>query len=222
MGVIKMVDMYEGSTPANCDYDVVENCLSFGQALDRLIERENDDKDTNEYGIRIRTWPEGIVIRIQTPDQGSKMTNRYLYKNHKNKNIPWVPNNEFIFNHFWEVVKFVKNEDVITDKEIINKMTASMYDNKNYEAWFKNPEIQKEFDEYRRSGEKLRKAYDRYCNFVNKIEDNDKCSPHCAKKCLNECHKAKTKQSNNKVKAIVIIETKPNGETLRRIEKELK
>ena len=97
-----------------------------------------------------------------------------------------------------------------------------MYDNKNYEAWFKNLEIQKEFDEYRRSGEKLRKDYDRYCNFVNKIEDNDKCSPHCAKKCINECHKDKTKQSNNKVKAIVIIETKPNGETLRRIEKELK
>ena len=200
-----MVDMYEGSTPANCDYDVVENCLSFGQALDRLIERENDDKDTNEYGIRIRTWPEGIVIRIQTPDQGSKMTNRYLYKNHKNKNIPWVPNNEFIFNHFWEVVKFVKNEDVITDKEIINKMTASMYDNKNYEAWFKNPDVQKEINNCRRKCEELKKDYAKYRNLVtnDKTEDNDKCSPHCAKKCLNECHKAKTK-SNCKVKAIII------------------
>lgn len=206
MEVTKMVDMYEvRETPDNCNYDVVVGCLSFCQALDKLIDRENDDKDTNEYGIRIRTWPEGIVIRIQTPDANSKMTKRYLYKNHEGKNIPWVPNNEFIFNHFWEVVKFVKNEDVITDKEIISKMTASMYDNKNYEAWFKNPEVQKEFDNCRRKYEELKKDYAKYCNLVTKgkTEDNDKCSPHCAKKCLNECHKAETKP-NGKVKAIVI------------------
>lgn len=196
-----MVDMYEiRETPSNCNYNVIENCLSFGQALDKLIERENNDKDTNEYGIRIRTWTEGIVIRIQTLDANSKMSKRYLYKNHEGKNIPWVPNNEFIFNNFWEVVKFVKNKDVIpdTNKETIDKMTNSIHDNKNYEAWSNNPDIQNEFDEYRRRGEKLRKAYDRYRNFVNKIEDNDKCAPHCAKKCLNECHhKAETKPNNN-------------------------
>lgn len=198
-----MVDMYEvRETPSNCDYNVIENCLSFGQALDRLIERENDDKDTNEYGIRIRTWLEGIVIRIQTPDANSKMSKRYLYKNHEGKNIPWVPNNEFIFNNFWEVVKFVKNKDVIpdTNKKTIDKMTTSMYDNKNCEAWFKNPDIQKEFDNCRRKCEELKKDYAKYSNLVtkDKTEDNDKCSPHCTKKCLNECHKTKTKPNNNK------------------------
>ena len=112
-----MVYMYEESTTsANCNYEVVENCLSFGQALDKLIERENDDADNNEYGIRIRTWNEDIVIRIQTPDEGSKMTRRYLYenfhyKNYNDENIPWVPNNECIFNNFWELVKLVKNEN---------------------------------------------------------------------------------------------------------------
>lgn len=201
-----MVDMYEPTTPANCNYDVVENCLSFGQALDKLIERENDDTDNNEYGIRIRTWPEGIVIRIQTPDVISKMnmTQRYLYKNHKNKNIPWVPNNEFIFNHFWELVKFVKNEDVIPENETINKMT-SMYNNKNYKAWFNNSDIQKEFNNCRSKYEELKKDYIKYSNLVtkDKTEDNDKCAPHCVKKCLNECHKAETKP-NGKVKAIII------------------
>ena len=192
-----MVDMYEErTTPDNCNYDVVENCLSFGKALDRLIERENDDKDTNEYGIRIRTWPEGIVIRIQTPDMNSKMSNRYLYKNHKGENIPWVPNNEFIFNHFWELVVFVKNKDIILDREAIDKMTASMCDNKNYEDWFKNPDIQKELDNCRRKCEELKKDYVKYCNLAAK--DIDKCSPHCIKKCLNECHKAKIKPNNNK------------------------
>ena len=198
-----MVDMYENTTSANCNYDVIENFLSFGKALDKLIERENDDKDTNEYGIRIRTWNEAIVIRIQSCDDKSKMTRRYLYKNYNGENIPWVPNNEFIFNHFWEVVKFVKNEDVIPDKETINKMTASMYDNKNYENWFKNQDIKKELDNCKHKCEKeFKKDYAKYRNLVTK--DNDKCSPHCAKKCLNECHKAETKPNNNKVKAIVI------------------
>lgn len=187
-----MVDMYEKpTTSANCNYDIVEHCLSFGQALDKLIERENDDTDNNEYGIRIRTWNEAIVIRIQSRDNESKMTRRYLYKDCNGENIPWVPNNEFIFNHFWEVVKFIKNEDVIPDKETINKMTASMYDNKKNEAWFKNLDIQKELDKYRNLVTK------------DKTEDSNKCSPHCTKKCLNECHKAETKP-NDKVKAIVI------------------
>ena len=201
MEVIKMVDMYEKpTTSANCNYDIVEHCLSFGQALDKLIERENDDTDNNEYGIRIRTWNEAIVIRIQSHDDKSKMTRRYLYKYCNGENIPWVPNNEFIFNHFWEIVKFIKNEDVIPDKETINKMTASMYDNKNCEAWFKNSDIQKEFDNCRHKYEELNKDYTNR-NLVTK--NNDKCSPHCTKKCLNECHKAMTKP-NNKVKAIVI------------------
>lgn len=196
-----MVDMYEvRETPDNCNYYVVENCLSFGQALDKLIEIENDDNDNNEYGIRIRTWNEAIVIRIQSSDDESKMTRRYLYKDCNGENIPWVPNNEFIFNHFWEVVKFIKNEDVIPDKETINKMTASMYDNKKCEAWFKNPDIQKELDNCKHKCEELfKKDYDKYRNLVT----NDKCSPHCAKKCLNECHNVETKP-NDKVKAIVI------------------
>lgn len=202
-----MVDMYEKpTTSANCNYDIVEHCLSFGQALDKLIERENDDTDNNEYGIRIRTWNEAIVIRIQSRDDESKMTRRYLYKDCNGENIPWVPNNEYIFNNFWEVVKFVKNEDVIPDKETINKMTASMYDNKKCEAWFKNPDIQKELDNCEHKCEELfKKDYDKYRNLVtkDKTENNDKCSPHCAKKCLNECHKAETKP-NDKVKAIVI------------------
>ena len=104
------------TTSVNCNYDIVEYYLSFSQALDKLIERENDNTDNNEYGIRIRTWNKAIVIRIQTPDEGSKMTRRYLYenlhyKNYKDENIPWVPNNECIFNNFWELVKFVKNEN---------------------------------------------------------------------------------------------------------------
>jgi hypothetical protein len=210
-----MVDMYEEpTTPANCNYDVVENCLSFGQALDKLIERENDDTDNNEYGIRIRTWPEGIVIRIQTPDVISKMnmTQRYLYKNHKGKNIPWVPNNEFIFNHFWELVKFVKNKDVIPENETINKLIASIHNKKNYEAWFRNPDIQKEFDNCRSKYEELKKDYIKYSDLVTKdkkSEDNNKCAPHCAKKCLNECHKAKV-NPNSEAKAIVIADAEPN------------
>ena len=197
-----MVNMYE-TTPDNCNYEVVENCLSFGQALDKLIEKSNDKYayiDGDDYGIRIRTWKDSIVIQLQENDSRSKMTSRYLYKSCDGKNIPWVPNNEFLFSNFWELVRFVTNER----EKTINKMTASMYDNKNYEAWFKNPDIQKEFNNCRRKYEELNKDYaNRNLVTKDKIENNDKCSPHCTKKCLNECHKAMTKP-NNKVKAIVI------------------
>lgn len=196
-----MVNMYEvRETPDNCNYDVIVGCLSFGQALDKLIEREDADKGNNEYGIRISTWTEGIVIRIQTPDANSKMSKRYLYKNHEGKNIPWVPNNEFIFNHFWEVVKFVKNEDVIPDKETIDKMTTSIRDIKNSEDWLKNPDVQKEIDNCRHKCEELKKDYAKYRNLVtnDKTEDNNKCAPHCTKKCLNECNnKTETKPNSN-------------------------
>jgi hypothetical protein len=119
MEVTKMANiMYKKptTTSVNRNYDIVEHYLSFGQALDKLIERESDNTDNNEYGIRICTWNKAIVIRIQKPDENSKMTRRYLYenlhyKNYKEENIPWVPNNECIFNNFWEVVKFVKNEN---------------------------------------------------------------------------------------------------------------
>lgn len=181
-----MADICEEST-ANCNYEVVEKYLSFGKALDKLIERENDTTDSNEYGIRICSWNKSFAIKIQKPDEGSKMTGRYLYKslqykNYKEDNIPWVPNNEHIFNNFWELVKFVKNEDVIPD-------------NKNYETLFRNPNIQKEFDDCRRKCEEFKKDYVKYRNLVNK--DNDKCSPHCAKKCLDECNKVETKPNNN-------------------------
>ena len=104
------------ATSVNHNYDIVEHYLSFGQALDKLIERDNDNTDNKEYGIRISMWNKAIVIRIQKPDEGSKMTRRYLYenlhyKNYKDENIPWLPNNECIFNNSWEVVKFVKNEN---------------------------------------------------------------------------------------------------------------
>lgn len=174
-----MVDMYEETTTsANSNYDIVENYLSFGQALDKLIERENDDTDNNEYGIRIRTWNEAIVVRIQTPDEGSKMTRRYLYENFKGENIPWVPNNECIFNNFWQIVKFVKNEDIIPDKETINKMTASMLDNKNMiKNWFK----ENKYDELVKNYKKAKDT----CN------NDNKCSTNCAKKCLHECQHKK-------------------------------
>lgn len=191
-----MVDMYEKpTTSANCNYDIVEHYLSFGQALDKLIEREKDTTDNNEYGIRIQSWNKAIVIRIQTPDEGSKMTRSYLYKNfryknYKEENTPWVPNNEYIFNNFWELVRFV------TDKEkekTIKKMTASMCDNKNY-SWIK--------DNYNKIKEDYKKI---------EKESKEVCSPHCSKRCLNECHKKKeeTQKHTEKqpFKTIVIEDT---------------
>jgi len=169
-----MVDMYEETTTTNCNYDIIESFLSFGKALDKLVELEDNKSKDDEYGIRIRTWKEGIVIKLQNPDDNSKMNSRYLYKSLDGKNTPWVPNNEFIFNHFWEVVHFVTNKkDTTTDK-----MTASMLDNKDMiKSWFKE-------NKYNELVKNYKKAKDT-CNSDNK------CSTNCAKKCLHECQHKK-------------------------------
>lgn len=178
-----MVDMYEEMTTTNCNYDIIESFLSFGKALDKLIELEDNKSKDDEYGIRIRTWKEGIVIKLQNPDDNSKMNGRYLYKSLDGKNTPWVPNNEFIFNHFWEVVHFVTNKkDTTTDK-----MTASMLDNKNMiKNWFK----ENKYDELVKNYKKAKDT----CN------NDNKCSTNCAKKCLHECqHKKYNDDKSEKV-----------------------
>ena len=59
--------------------------ICFGEALIGL--------QANESGsyIRSKDWKEGVKVKIQWPDEHSKMTNPYLYLETREDNIPWVP-----------------------------------------------------------------------------------------------------------------------------------
>lgn len=54
--------------------------LSFGTALAAL---------KAGYAVRLPHWGEDVVIRLQRPDEGSKMTHPYLYVESRYGKVPW-------------------------------------------------------------------------------------------------------------------------------------
>lgn len=183
--------------------------LTFSAAFSSLRNFEKDEP--NQYGIRRATWNYRNVICIQNPDENSKMTAPYLYKRNVESGncVPCTISNELLFADDWEVVSFA-------DSDVIKKMTAS-YNPENKEdnqknqtkAWFNNNKL--------KANDATVEAYENYVNDLlnNKpktVNDNDSidsivksarrlitavkeydkkhnCSPHCRKKCLNECNK---------------------------------
>lgn len=54
--------------------------LSFGTALEAL---------KAGCAVRLPHWSEDVAIRLQRPDEGSKMTHPYLYVESRYGNVPW-------------------------------------------------------------------------------------------------------------------------------------
>ena len=60
--------------------------VSFGEAIMQL-QAEGDDKSY----IRIDKWSEDVKVKIQWPNEHSKMTAPYLYVESRYGKVPWVP-----------------------------------------------------------------------------------------------------------------------------------
>lgn len=73
------------------------NNLSFGMAFDILKKGEFS-------GMRLPQWKEDVVIRIQYPDEHSKMTAPYLYVESRFGKVPWKETMIELFSEKWEVV----------------------------------------------------------------------------------------------------------------------
>ena len=74
--------------------------LTFSQALDRLKE--------GYPSIAMECWQKGTTIKLQTPDENSKMTEPYLYiefveEDGSVRRFPWIPNQMHFFDKTWEI-----------------------------------------------------------------------------------------------------------------------
>jgi hypothetical protein len=69
--------------------------LSFEMALSQVKQGK---------GMRLTQWKEDVVIRVQYPDEHSKMTAPYLYVESRFGRVPWKETMIEIFTEDWEIV----------------------------------------------------------------------------------------------------------------------
>lgn len=99
------------------------NGLSFGKAFDIL--RELEAREHNKYGMRLTHWRNDVIVKIQTPDDNSKMTAPYLYVDSRYGRVPWKETMIELFADNWCVVSIVDSDK---DSNVNKEMTASEYD----------------------------------------------------------------------------------------------
>jgi len=80
--------------------------MDFGSAFGAiktatLTKVENNDP----RGMRLPSWSDDVVIRIQKPDENSKMTAPYLYVESRFGRVPWKETMIELFSDKWELVK---------------------------------------------------------------------------------------------------------------------
>ncbi|EQG38341.1 TPA: hypothetical protein KNO10_002158 [Clostridioides difficile] len=73
--------------------------LGFGIAFEEI------KSSSKELGMRLPQWSEDVVVKIQRPDEHSKMTAPYLYIESKYGRVPWKENIVEMFIGEWEVVE---------------------------------------------------------------------------------------------------------------------
>ncbi|WP_193062970.1 hypothetical protein [Oceanobacillus oncorhynchi] len=69
--------------------------MHFSQAFEQVKQGK---------GMRLPRWSEDVVIRVQYPDEHSKMTAPYLYVESRFGKVPWKETYIELFSENWEVV----------------------------------------------------------------------------------------------------------------------
>ncbi len=70
--------------------------LTFGKALGMI-------QSGIASGMRLPTWSADVVIKVQQPDENSKMTAPYLYVESRFGKVPWKETMIEMFSTKWEV-----------------------------------------------------------------------------------------------------------------------
>lgn len=68
---------------------------NFGDALEQAKKGK---------GMRLPHWSSDVVIRVQYPDEHSKMTAPYLYVESRFGKVPWKETMIELFSENWEIV----------------------------------------------------------------------------------------------------------------------
>ena len=72
--------------------------MRFGTALNQLM-------DGNGSGMRLPGWSLDVIIKIQRPDEHSKMTAPYLYVESRYGRVPWKETMIELFSENWEIIE---------------------------------------------------------------------------------------------------------------------
>lgn len=83
---------------------VISENLTFGSVFNGLIEH------IGEEGVcaRLPQWTDDMWLKIQMPDEYSKMTIPYLYVEVGRNRVPWFPSNGELFSLEWQLVSINK------------------------------------------------------------------------------------------------------------------
>ena len=96
--------------------------MKFGIALTML-------QDGLCEGIRLPKWDDSVVIKMQTPDENSKMTHPYLYVESRYGCVPWKETMVELFAENWELVNPVDTTNVEVEeslKELSSKIISAL------------------------------------------------------------------------------------------------
>ena len=149
--------------------------LSFGRALDSV----QDNPDTR--GMRLPSWKEDVVVRIQMPDANSKMTAPYLYVESRFGRVPWKETMIEMFSKKWQLVDIREGtiNDIRKNDEIETGCKVQNNDNLKEKT---NNKIDKDIINSI-TLEDVKEATKMY-EFIN---GNYGGSQECKKRCLHEC-----------------------------------
>ena len=87
--------------------------LSFGLAFDMVR------MDTENLGMRLPSWKEDVIVRVQMPDANSKMTAPYLYVESRFGRVPWKETMIEMFSKKWQLVDI--REEAIDDEKYVQE-----------------------------------------------------------------------------------------------------
>lgn len=87
--------------------------MLFADALKKLQLKQAE-------GMRLPKWKEDVVIRIQFPDEHSKMTHPYLYVESRFGCVPWKETVPEMFDNTWELVGEKKIKNINIEEKMLN------------------------------------------------------------------------------------------------------
>ena len=58
----------------------------------------------NGMRARLPHWHEDVCVKLQVPDENSKMTAPYLYVQSRFRCVPWLPTQIELLSEEWEVI----------------------------------------------------------------------------------------------------------------------
>ena len=101
-------------------YNMRYTNLSFGKAFDTIR------MDTENLGMRLPSWKEDVIVRVQMPDANSKMTAPYLYVESRKGRVPWKETMIELFSKEWGVV------EIIDCKKVDDKLLENVKDKESH------------------------------------------------------------------------------------------